>query len=77
MKPKTKALVYNFFGFVILFLLLRFSLLYFFPEQYILMLLISVIGASALSPKCGVVVENGTERVKMKWFFFKGIRDVT
>lgn len=77
MKPKLKALVYNFTGFVVLFLLFRFGLLYLFPDQYVLMLLIAVVGASALSPKFGMVVENGNERVKMKWFLLKGIRDVT
>ena len=77
MKPKFKALLYNFLGFVTLFLIFRFTLLYFFPEQYILMLLISVVGASAMSPKFGMVTENGQQRVKMKWFLLKGIRDVT
>ena len=77
MKPKFKALVYNFSGFVILFLLFRFGLLYLFPDQYLIMLLIAVIAASALSPKFGVVTENGEPRVKMKWILLKGVRDVT
>ncbi|WP_224489968.1 hypothetical protein [Robertkochia flava] len=77
MKPKAKALLYNFLGFVILFLVFRFGLLYLFPDQYILMLLFAVISASVISPKFGVVVENGQERVKMKWVLLKGVRDVT
>lgn len=77
MKPKLKALVYNFAGFVVLFLLFRFALLFLFPDKYLLMVLVAVIAASALSPKFGMVVENGQERVKMKWIFLKGVRDVT
>ncbi|THD66512.1 hypothetical protein E7Z59_11970 [Robertkochia marina] len=77
MKPKLKALVYNFSGFVILFLAFRFGLLYLFPDQYLVMLLISVVAASALSPKFGMVTEKGEQRVKMKWFLLKGVRDVT
>ena len=77
MKPKLKALVYNFSGFVILFLAFRFGLLYLFPDQYVVMLLISVVAASALSPKFGMVTEKGEQRVKMKWFLLKGVRDVT
>lgn len=77
MKPKLKALVYNFLGFVVLFLIFRFGLLYLFPDQYLIMLLIAVVAASALSPKFGVVTENNEQRVKMKWFLLKGIRDVT
>lgn len=77
MKPKLKALVYNFSGFVLLFLLFRFGLLYLFPEQYLLMVLVAVIAASALSPKFGVVTQNNEQRVKMKWFLLKGVRDVT
>ncbi len=77
MKPKLKALVYNFAGFVTLFLLFRFGLLFLFPDQYLIMLLIAVVAASALSPKFGVVTEKGEQRVKMKWLFLNGIKDVT
>lgn len=77
MKPKIKAFLVNFLGFVALFLILRYTLLYFFPEQHYVSLFIAAITASVLSPKCGVVVENGQQRVKVKWFLLKGVRDIT
>lgn len=77
MSPKFKALLYNFLGFVSIFLGFRFGLLALFPDYYLPVLLVSVVAASTLSPKFGVVVENGSPRVKMKWFLLKGVRDVT
>ncbi|MDG3583388.1 MULTISPECIES: hypothetical protein [Galbibacter] len=76
MKPKTKALLYNLIGFVGIFLILRFTLLYLFPVNHIVLVLIAAVVASVLAPKFAVVNENGKEQIKMKWIFLKGFRNI-
>ena len=77
MKPKTKALVYNLVGFIGLFLIIRFSLLYLLPQvSHIVLVLAAAVTASILAPKFAVVEINGKEQIKMKWIFLKGFRDI-
>ncbi|EIJ39511.1 hypothetical protein [Galbibacter orientalis] len=77
MKPKTKALVYNLVGFIGLFLIIRFSLLYLLPQvSHIVLVLAAAVAASILAPKFAVVELNGKEQIKMKWIFLKGFRDI-
>ncbi|MCM5664287.1 hypothetical protein [Galbibacter mesophilus] len=77
MSPKTKAFLYNLLGFVGIFLLLRFALLYLFPTlSHLLLVLIAAFASSVLAPKFAVVKEGSKEQIKMKWIFFKGFKDV-
>jgi len=76
MKPSTKALLYNFIGFFVIFLILRTSLAYFFELSRILLALLSGIGAILLSPKFAVVHEGTKSKILMKWIFFKGVKEV-
>ena len=77
MKPKTRATVYNFLGFAILFLVLRFALGYLFEGVGRFYLALgSAITASVLAPKFAMVKEGTSEKVMMKWIFIKGFREV-
>ncbi|MRX65707.1 hypothetical protein [Maribacter luteus] len=77
MKPKTRAGVYNFLGFAILFLILRFALGYFFDGiGRFYLALASAIAASVLAPKFAVVKEGAREKLMMKWIFIKGFREI-
>ncbi|EKF54243.1 hypothetical protein I215_13427 [Galbibacter marinus] len=77
MNTKTKVFLLNLVCFLAIFLVLRFSLLYFIDgvHQLILVLAAAII-ASILCPKFFAVVEDGKERVKLKWIFIKGIRNL-
>ncbi|MGB5437416.1 MAG: hypothetical protein WBM98_16080 [Maribacter sp.] len=76
MKPKTRAVVLNFLGFAILFLVIRFALGYFFEVNRFYLALIAAIAASILAPKFAVVKAEEREKVMMKWIFIKGFREL-
>ncbi|WP_417444855.1 hypothetical protein [Joostella sp.] len=77
MKPKTKALIYNLVGFIGIFLILRFSLLYLIEDvSHIVLVLIAAFCSSLLAPKFAVVEIEDKEQIKMKWIFLKGFKDV-
>ena len=69
MKPKTKALLYNFVAFISIFLVFRFTLGYFIPVSGLWLSLLCAVGASILAPKFAVVNEGGREKVMMKSLF--------
>ena len=74
MKPKTRAVVLNFLGFAILFLVIRFALGYYLEVNRFYLALIAAIAASILAPKFAVVKVEKREKVMMKWIFIKGFR---
>ncbi|WP_417364334.1 hypothetical protein [Galbibacter sp.] len=75
MSTKTKVFILNLICFMAIFLIFRFSLLYFITGIHqLIIVLASAIIASILCPKFFAVHENGKERVKLKWIFLKGIR---
>ncbi len=76
MKPKTRAMIFNFLGFAILFLLIRFALGQIFDIGRFYLALAAAFTASILAPKFGVVKMNEDEKVLMKWIFIKGFREV-
>lgn len=76
MKPKTKALLYNFIGFLFFFLVIRFSLHAVTALNYIVIALISGFGAMLLAPKFAVVKQESKERIMMKWIFIKGVKEI-
>lgn len=76
MKPKHKALLFNFIAFVALFLIIRLTLGYYIPITSVYLAVISAIVATILAPKFGVVKTNDSEKVLMKWIFIKGMREI-
>ncbi|PIF01535.1 MAG: hypothetical protein CR994_00695 [Maribacter sp.] len=76
MGPRTRAMVYNFLGFAVLFLVLRFAFGYFFDVSRFYLALAAAVSASFLAPKFGVVKEEGRTRIMMEWIFIKGFREV-
>lgn len=75
MKPKIRAVLFNFMGFAILFLIIRFTLGYFFEINRLYLALAAAIFASVLTPKFAVV-KDGRAKVLMRWIFIKGFREI-
>ncbi|MEL6305291.1 MAG: hypothetical protein AAFQ20_10925 [Bacteroidota bacterium] len=76
MKPQHKALLFNFLGFVFLFVPIRILLGYFLPINRIFLAVTSAIIANILAPKFGAIQTDEGEKVMMKWIFIKGIREI-
>lgn len=76
MSIKFKALLYNFIGFIFFFLLIRMCISYFLPVNNIINLLIVGLVTIILAPKFAVIKEPDGEKIKMKWIFIKGVKDV-
>ena len=76
MNLKFKALLYNFIGFVFFFFIIRTCLGYFFQVNNIINLLIVGLSTIILAPKFAVVKEFNGEKLKMKWIFLKGVKEV-
>lgn len=77
MKPKTKALVYNFLGFAPLFFV-SYVLLNFFTElERPWPAIISAVIPFILAPKFQVISSHGKDRLFMKWIFQKGVKELS
>jgi hypothetical protein len=76
MRPKHKALLFNFIGFAVLFIIARLALGYFFDINRIFLAVGAAIIANILSPKFGAIDRSGKESVVMKWIFLKGFREI-
>ncbi|APQ18393.1 hypothetical protein [Maribacter hydrothermalis] len=76
MKLKHQVLVYNFLGYAILFILLRFVLHFTLKLDSIYLALIAAIAASVLAPKFAVVKKEGVDKMVMKWIFIKGFKEL-
>jgi len=76
MKPKTKALIFNFVAFMLIFLAFRLTIGYILKLNGLWLGLICAVIASILAPKFAVVKENGEEKVIMKTFFSDDGREV-
>ena len=75
MKLEHKALLFNFFGFAVLFLIARFGIGYFVAMPRLYLAIGAAIFATLLAPKFAVVREAGSEKLMMKWIFIKGFRE--
>lgn len=75
-KPKTKALFYNFICFAIIFIVIRLSIGYFLQLSQTAMALISAVAASILAPKFGVVSTQKGDKILMKWVFIKEMKEI-
>ena len=76
MSLKFKSLLYNFIGFMFFFLLIRMIMSYFFEINNLINLLLVGLITIILAPKFAVVKEQDGEKIKMKWIFLKGVKDV-
>ncbi|NER16316.1 DUF2207 domain-containing protein [Spongiivirga citrea] len=76
MSVKTKALIFNFICFAILFLAFRFGISALGLQlPYIPLVVISVVLASLIAPKFGVRTKDGKEVLIMKTFLRKDIKE--
>ena len=76
MSPKIKAILLNFLGFAILFLVARIAFGYFLNLDRLYLALGAAIIASIFAPKFAVVEVEGSSKILMKWIFIKGFREI-
>ncbi|SHF94180.1 hypothetical protein SAMN03080594_109192 [Arenibacter palladensis] len=76
MKPKYKALIYNFLGFAVLFVAGRLLLGMLLSLNTLVLAFIAAVAASLLAPKFSVVKTKSGEKLMMKWIFIKGFREL-
>lgn len=76
MKLQHKALLFNFLGFAVLFLIARFGIGEFMEVPRLYLAIGAAILATVLAPKFAVVRDAGKEKLMMKWIFMKAPREV-
>lgn len=76
MKLQHKALLFNFLGFAVLFLIARFGIGEFTEVPRLYLAIGAAILATVLAPKFAVVRDAGKEKLMMKWIFMKAPREV-
>lgn len=76
MKLQHKALLFNFLGFAVLFLIARFGIGEFMEVPRLYLAIGPAILATVLAPKFAVVRDAGKEKLMMKWIFMKAPREV-
>ncbi|HSD14060.1 MAG TPA: hypothetical protein VLB74_05390 [Flavobacterium sp.] len=76
MTLKTKSLVYNFLGFALLFMIVRFVAQAFTNLTGFWLPLTAAVAASILAPKFQVVKTSEGEKMFMKWLFIKGVKEI-
>lgn len=76
MKLKCKTLFFNFICFAVLFLIARLALGYFLPINRIFLAVTAAILANVLAPKFGAIQTAKGEKIMVKWFFVKGLKEM-
>lgn len=76
MKLEHKALLFNFLGFALLFLIARFGVGYFMEVPRLYLAIGAAIFATLLAPKFAVVRYAGKEKLMMKWVFMKSPKEL-
>ncbi|PHQ61824.1 MAG: hypothetical protein COC08_03360 [Maribacter sp.] len=76
MRPKYKALVFNFIGFAVLFIIGRLVFGHFFSINRIFLALLAAIIATVFAPKFMVIKTDEREKLMMKWIFIKAPREI-
>ncbi|QWX84524.1 hypothetical protein H0I23_02445 [Cellulophaga sp. HaHaR_3_176] len=76
MSLKNKALIFNFLGFAILYILMKWLVMSFVELNSIVESIISAIVATILAPKFAEVKINGTFKLVLKWIFIKGFKEL-
>jgi len=75
MKLKHKALLYNFIGFALIFILTRMLFGYYVPMHRLVLALIAAVVANVLAPKFAIARIQGKEKLVMKWMLKKGVKE--
>ena len=76
MTLKTKAIVYNFIGFAILFIIVRFVAATFTHLSGLWLPVTAFVVATLLAPKFQAVQTNEGEKLFMKWLFIKEVKEI-
>nr|WP_294939131.1 hypothetical protein [uncultured Flavobacterium sp.] len=76
MTLRTKSLVYNFIGFAILFIIIRFLADAFTNLSGLWLPITSFVVATLLAPKFQAVKTSEGEKLFMKWLFIKGVKEI-
>ncbi|RYZ87035.1 MAG: hypothetical protein EOP06_13415 [Proteobacteria bacterium] len=76
MTPQTKALIYNFLGFAILYIPAYFGIQHFTGLTGWWRPLTAAVATTILSPKFQAIRTKDGEKVFMSWLFLKGVREV-
>lgn len=76
MTLKTKSIVYNFLGFAILFIIIRFAAATFTNLSGLWLPLTAFVVATLLAPKFQAIKTNEGEKLFMKWLFMKGVKEI-
>lgn len=76
MKPKTKATLYNFIGFAILYFIFRFAIDSFIELNRYVLAFGAAILATIFAPKFSPLKTEKGEKIMMKWIFIKEIKEL-
>ncbi|UOK41940.1 MULTISPECIES: hypothetical protein [Flavobacterium] len=76
MTLKTKSIVYNFLGFALLFIIVRFVAATFTNLTGFWLPLTAAVAASILAPKFQVIKTHEGEKMYVKWLFIKGVKEL-
>lgn len=76
MSKSTKALLYNFVCFAILYMGVYFLIAEFTELQGLWKPITAAVAASLLAPKFQTVRSAGSEKIYIKWLFMKGVKEV-
>jgi len=76
MSKKNKALLFNFLGFALIFIIVRLGVGYFLEIGRIYISIISAVTAMVLAPKFGVTKINSEEKLMMRSIFLKGFKEL-
>ncbi|MDO4782228.1 MAG: hypothetical protein Q4A09_03300 [Capnocytophaga felis] len=77
MRPKTKAFLFNFVCFGVIFIAIRLGINYFLPElKHLFASLISGLATIIVSPRFVAVPTDRGEKLFVKWIFLKGVRKI-
>jgi len=75
MSKKTKAFLYNFIGFAVIFFSVRYLVAAYTNLEGLFIPLTAFVVGTLLAPKFQTVQTNEGEKLFMKWLFSKGVRE--
>jgi hypothetical protein len=76
MSQQTKAFIYQFLCFAVLFIAIRFVIDLYTNMYGIWIPLTAFVAATLLSPKFSSVRTKDGEKLFVKWMFFKGVKEI-
>ncbi len=78
MRPKSKAFLFNFLCFGLIFVLLRVVIFHVFFPEFATIFAASISGVVAifLSPRFAALPTDQGEKLFVKWIFFRGIKKI-